>query len=187
MMSQTHLIFGLAAFGKPENGKVTAAALLGSFIPDFSLYAMAGWHLFVLRTSPSIVFGELYFSEAWHSIFRIDNSFVLWGLGLAVAVMLRSRVAIALCGAALLHLALDFPLHHDDGRAHFWPISTWIFESPVSYWDGAHFGHIVGPIEILGSLAACFYLFRNFVGRRMRIFIGILAAFQTTLLIAFLS
>ncbi len=178
MMTQTHLIFGLAAFGRPQNAKVTTAALIGSFIPDLSLYAMAGWHLRVLGTSPNVVFNELYFSEAWHSIFRIDNSIILWGIALGLAIMAKSKIAIALCGAAMLHLALDFPLHHDDGRAHFWPITSWIFESPVSYWDRNHFGHVVSPIEILVSLVACVYAFRKWVGIEMRVFIGLLAALQ---------
>ena len=186
MMSQSHLIFGLAAFGKPENAKVTGAALLGSFIPDFSLYAMAGWHLLVLGTSPDIVFGELYFSQEWHSVFRIDNSIILWGIGFGLALMLRSKVAIALTGAALLHLFLDFPLHHDDGRAHFWPITTWIFESPVSYWDRAHFGHIVSPIELAGSLAASVYVIKKFPGAKIRTFVVVIALIQTSLFVSFL-
>ena len=182
MMTQTHLIFGLAAFGKPDSAKVTTAALIGALLPDLSLYAMAGWHLFVLETSPDVVFNQLYFSEAWHSVFRIDNSILLWGLALVLSVMLKSKVAFALCGAALLHLFLDFPLHHDDGRAHFWPITTWIFESPVSYWDDRHFGHVVAPVEIIASLVACLYIFRKWAGRKMRVFVSLLAALQFTAL-----
>jgi len=94
-------------------------------------------------------------------------------------MMFRSAVIIALCSAALLHLGLDFLLHHDDGRAHFWPISNWIFQSPVSYWDSNHYGNIVGPIEILLSLAACAYLWRRFIGRWMRGLIVVLGAMQT--------
>ena len=62
---------------------------------------------------------------------------------------------MALTGAALLHLLFDLPLHHDDGRAHFWPLTGWIFESPVSYWDVRHGAAWVAPIEALvGALAA---------------------------------
>ena len=49
--------------------------------------------------------------------------------------MARSAVLIALFSAALVHLTLDFPLHNDDARAHFWPLTNWKFTSPVSYWD----------------------------------------------------
>ncbi len=186
MMSQTHLIFGLAAFGQPNQTRLTLAALAGSFIPDASLYLLAGTHLFVLNTPPEVVFGELYYSENWQAIFRIDNSFIVWGIGLILAVMLKSKVAIALCGAAFLHLLLDFPLHNDDARAHFWPITDWKFFSPVSYWDSNYYGHFVGPLEVAASLLVCVVLLRRFTGRWMRGFIGLLAAMQAAAGVAYI-
>ena len=179
MNTPAHLIFGLTAFGRADAPRVTAAALAGSLIPDLSLYLMAGTHLLLLDTPPRVVFGQLYFSEAWQSVFRIDKSFVLWCIAFALGVMARSPVAIALCGAALLHLLLDFPLHHNDGRAHFWPISDWIFASPVSYWDNAHYGGIVGPIEIVLALGCCVLLWRRYSGgwvRALIVALGLLEA-----------
>ena len=128
---------------------MTLAALIGALLPDLSLYLLAGWHLIILETPPQVVFDQLYFSEAWQGLFAVDNSFVLWGVGLALAVWRRSGWAIALTGAALLHLAFDFPLHNYDARMHFWPLSTWRFESPISYWEGARGGDVVGLIEAL--------------------------------------
>ncbi|SLN23782.1 cobalamin biosynthesis protein CobQ [Pseudooctadecabacter jejudonensis] len=168
MNTPAHLIFGLAAFGKRDAAVVTAAAFAGALIPDLSLYLLAGFHLVVLGTDPQVVFGELYFSDLWQTIFKIDNSAVLWGIALAVAGWFRSGWGIALCGAALLHIGLDFPLHHDDGRAHFWPLSNWVFESPVSYWDRNHYASIVAPLEIAVSLILCAVLWRRFQGWLMR-------------------
>ncbi len=185
MNTPAHLIFGLAAFGKADAGKVTAAALAGAMIPDLSLYLMAGTHLLILGTDPQVVFGQMYFSENWQSVFRVDNSIVLWGMGLIFAIWARSAWAIALCGAALLHLGLDFLLHHDDGRAHFWPISSWIFQSPVSYWDPAHHGRLVGVIEIGASVALCLVLWKRFAGRAMRALITALALLETAPAIIF--
>ncbi|MDG1800988.1 MAG: cobalamin biosynthesis protein CobQ [Paracoccaceae bacterium] len=161
MNTPAHLIFGMAAFAKRDQPKVTAAALAGALIPDLSLYLMAGVSLFVLQIDPNVVFGELYFSDAWQAVFRVDNSFVVWGILLAIALWRRAVWGIALTGAALLHIGLDFPLHHDDGRAHFWPLTSWIFESPVSYWDLGHHARIVAPIEITLSLLFCLVLFRR--------------------------
>ena len=110
---------------------------------------------------------------------------ILWGIALVIAMMMRSRVAIALCGAAMLHLVLDFGLHHDDGRAHFWPISDWIFQSPVSYWDPAHYGNWVGPIEIVLALAACAWKWRRYTGWRMRSLIATLGTLQLMPVIMF--
>jgi len=174
MNTPAHLIFALAAFGKPDMPKVTVAAFAGALIPDLSLYLLAGTHLLILNTDPQVVFGQMYFSDAWQSIFRVDNSFVLWGAGLALAFVVRAPWAIALCGAALLHLALDFPLHHNDGRAHFWPLSNWVFASPVSYWDRSHYGGIVGPIEIGAALVLCLLLWRRFKRWGMRALILVL-------------
>jgi hypothetical protein len=185
MNTPAHLILGLTAFGKVEAPKVTAAALAGALIPDLTLYLMAGTHLLLLGTDPQIVFGNLYFSERWQAIFRIDNSIVLWGMGLVFAIWARSVWVIALCGAALLHLGMDFLLHHDDGRAHFWPLTTWKFQSPVSYWDPNHYGRIVGLIEIAVSLALCAVLWRRFRGRAMRGLIALLALAETVPAIMF--
>lgn len=173
MNTPAHLIFGAAAFARPSAPEVTTAALLGALLPDLSLYLMVGWHLFWLGTSPQVVFDQLYFSEAWMRVFRIDNSFILWGIALAAALALRSSWAIALTGAALLHLALDFPLHHDDGRPQFWPLTNWIFESPVSYWDSRAYGNIIGPIEMMACLILCVVLWRRFHGAVARAVIGL--------------
>lgn len=176
MNTPAHLIFGLAAFGRPDAPRTTAAALAGSLIPDLSLYLLAGTHLFILNTPPGVVFGRLYFSEGWQNVFRVDNSFILWGIGLALGMMAKSRVAVALTGAALLHLTFDFPLHHDDGRAHFWPLTDWVFASPVSYWDRAHYGGIVGLIEIGICLALSVWLWTRFKHWPMRVLILLIAA-----------
>ncbi len=178
MNTPAHLIFGLTAFGKAGRPAVTAAALAGALIPDLSLYLMAGWHLLVLGTSPDVVFGQLYFSDTWQSIFRIDNSIILWGIALAIGGMMRSPVVIALCGAALLHLGLDFLFHNDDGRAHFWPLSNWIFQSPVSYWDPDHYGNLVGALEVALSLLCCGILWRRFQRLLMRGLIVALGAME---------
>lgn len=184
MYTPTHLILGVAAFGRVDMPKVTAAALAGALIPDLSLYLLAGTHLLVLGTDPQIVFGEMYYSEAWQSIFRIDNSFVIWGVLLSLGLAMRSAWVIALAGAALLHIGLDFPLHHDDGRAHFWPFSNWVFESPVSYWDPNHYGSILTPIELVVSWGVCIWLWGKFESRAMRALVLLFAVLQTPVAVA---
>lgn len=178
MNTPAHLILGAAAFARPGAWRITAAALAGSLAPDLSLYLMAGWHLFVLDTPAQVVFGQLYFSPAWVAVFRVDNSFLIWGAGLALALALRSGWGLAFTGAGLLHIALDFPLHHDDGRPHFWPLTDWVFESPVSYWDRAAHAGIVGPLEIALALACCAWMWTRFSGWPARAAIAAAAATQ---------
>ncbi len=149
MNTPAHLLIGAAAMGRAGDSRVIWAAMAGGLLPDLSLYLMAGVSLFILQIPPNVVFDELYFSNAWQTVFAIDNSFIVWGLLLGVALWKRSGWGIALTGAALLHLSLDLPLHHDDGRPHFWPLTSWIYESPLSYWDRRHGALWVGPVEVV--------------------------------------
>ena len=188
MNTPAHLIIGAAVFARPGDKAASSAALAGAIIPDLSLYVMAANELLIRNTDPGIVFGQMYFSDEWQRIFAIDNSVFLWTAVLVMGLVLQGNRAAdlgnaamspasrmkslpvranwiaVLGGAALLHLALDFPFHHDDGRAHFWPLSNWIFESPLSYWDPAHFGQIVGPLEGFLCLWLCVLLWRRFRG-----------------------
>lgn len=138
--------------------------MLGALLPDVSWYVMAGVALKLLHIPPQIVFNELYFSPAWQTVFAIDNSFVLWGALLALSIWSGKSWAVALTGAALLHLCLDFPLHHDDGRPHFWPLTGWVFESPLSYWDRRHGAMWIAPLEAVTAIGAAAVLWRERLG-----------------------
>ena len=173
-----HLIIGAAAFGKPASRAVTWCALLGAFLPDLSLYAMAGVSLFLLGISPEVVFGQLYYSDAWQQVFAIDNSFILWGIAFGLAWWRGIGWAFALCGAALIHLALDFPLHNHDARMHFWPVSTWKFISPFSYWESSRGGNIVGMFEVALVAVLATYLVARFRDIWLRVAFVVLALLQ---------
>ncbi len=179
MNTPAHLIVGMAAFGRPADGKTTAAALAGSFLPDASLYAMSLAAL-AMGYPAREIFGRLYFSDAWQQVFAVDNSFVLWGLGLGVALVARRAWAVALAGAALLHLVFDFLLHHHDARLHFWPLSDWKFVSPLSYWDPAHYGNILGPAEVALVTLLGIGLLLRFRSVAARLTILIVAALEIT-------
>lgn len=178
MNTPAHLIFGAAAFGKAGRPGVTAAALLGGLAPDLSLYLMVGWSIWVLGIPPQVVFDELYFSPTWQNIFAVDNSFPLWAALLGLALWRRWPVGVAFAGAGLLHLAFDFPLHNEDARRHFWPLSDFVFHSPVSYWDPRHHGRIAAPVEMLTCLALLVVLWRRFQGWKARLWIGALGVME---------
>lgn len=156
MNTPAHLLVGWAVCARNNPRPVILAALIGALMPDLSLYVMAGVSMYVLSIPPSVVFDELYFSDAWQTVFAVDNSFIVWGALFGLAIVLKRDWAIAFCGAALLHLAFDFPLHHDDGRAHFWPLTNWIFESPISYWDRRQHAGIVSPLELALAVGCAF-------------------------------
>ena len=161
MNTPAHLLIGSAAFTRPAQGRVLWAAMLGSVLPDLSLYLMAGVSLHVLNIPAWVVFDQLYFSPAWQTVFAIDNSFVLWGVALLLAIWQGWRLVAVGAAAGLLHLATDFLLHAGDGRPQFWPFSSWVFHSPVSYWDSNHNALWVAPVSALACAAAYIVLWRN--------------------------
>lgn len=70
------------------------------------------------------------------------------------------RTGIALLFASIvLHCLEDLPVHNDDAHRHFWPLSNFRFESPVSYWDPDHYGAIASRVELVLMLAASVYVF----------------------------
>ena len=162
MNTPAHLLLGAAAFGRDR--ALIWGAMTGAMMPDLSLYVMAGVSMHILGIAPQVVFDQLYFSDSWQTVFAIDNSVLVWGTLLCIAIWSGRRWAIALCAAALLHLALDFPLHHDDGRPHFWPLSGWVFESPVSYWDRSRGATWIAPMELSMALIAGLVLWRARIG-----------------------
>ena len=171
MNTPAHLLIGAAVVMATRGRRPDAApqrlvwaAFIGSLLPDASLYILAGGALFLFDIPPQTVFNDLYFSAAWQQVFAIDNSFVLWGGLLGLALWWQKNWAIALTLGALLHLALDFPLHHDDGRPHFWPISNWVFESPFSYWDRRQGANWIAPVEAAACIAAAVFLWRKRLG-----------------------
>ena len=178
MNTPTHLLLGAAVFGKPEQKRVTTAAILGALAPDLSLYFMVAVSIWGLGISPDVVFRDFYYSAAWQSVFAVDNSFILWGAGLAIAVWRKSSVFIAFSGAALLHLALDFPLHTHDARQHFWPLTDWVYESPVSYWDSAAHANIVGPVALMVAFGCVVSIWTRFRSSAMRALAIVLAGME---------
>lgn len=178
MNTPAHLIVAAAVFAKPNNPKVIWAAIVGGFLPDLSLYALAAWSMFVQGNTAQHVFDTQYFSADWQQIFAVDNSFFVWALIIATGVLLRKHWLWAFGGAGFLHLCLDFPLHNDDARQHFWPLTDWIFNSPLSYWDHNHYGDIISVLEIGLCIVCLVFLWRRFESKFARVLIGAVAAMQ---------
>ena len=187
MHTQTHMLLGAAAFGHGRP-RLTLAALAGGLLPDVPSF------LLVLGAAASgmsaeAIFRTAYFSEPWQGVMAPSHSVPLWSLALLLALALRARTATAFAASGLLHQAGDFPLHHDDPHRHFWPLSDWRFESPVSYWDPAHGGAWIAPLEIAAGLALIVFLWRRWPGRWTRAALaltGLLYVVQQTAAVAFL-
>lgn len=181
MNTQTHLLVAAAAFARPGRPRVTLAALAGGLVPDLSLYVMVAWERLANGRTPRQIFDEDFSSSFWRTVFAVDNSAPLYALLLAAGLTLGPAWLVAFAGAALLHIALDLPVHHDDGRAHFQPFTDWVFESPISYWDRAHHGHVVGVIEgalVIGLALLLWLRFRGIAARAL-ILLAVAIQFST--------
>ena len=169
MNTPAHILVGVALCARRDVPRSGRWAAFGSVLPDLSLYILAGASLFILQIPAQRVFGELYFSATWQAVFAIDNSFIFWGAALIGALLRNHALVIAFASAGLLHLALDFPLHHEDARRHFWPITDWVYESPLSYWDSAHHADMVAPFGLLIVLISAIVIWRRWQSWPVRI------------------
>ena len=179
MNTPAHLLIGAAAFSRPNRKHSLTAALLGALAPDISLYVMVAVSIFAMGVPAQVVFREYYYSDAWQSVFAVDNSFIVWGVLLGLALWRRWPLIAVFAGAGLLHLLMDFPLHTHDARQHFWPVSNWVFHSPVSYWDTRAHAGIVGPIEFALSLLSAMVLLWRFSHIGIRALVLILLSMET--------
>lgn len=148
MNTPSHMLIGAAVFARPLVPATLIAAFAGGLVPDVPMFAMVLWSTRVAGVPEHEVFGTLFFSETWQSVFAVDHSFFVWGGLLGLAVWCRLIILRAFAGAGLLHALADFLTHHDDARRQFWPVSDWVFRSPVSYWDAQFYGSVFGLFEI---------------------------------------
>ncbi len=176
MNMPAHLLIGAAVFARPARGATLWAALFGSLLPDLSLYLMAGVSLHILNIPAQVVFDQLYFSPAWQTVFAIDNSFILWGVALALGLWRGWHLLTIGASAGILHLVMDFLLHAGDGRPQFWPISSWVFHSPISYWDSTHHAAWMAPISVTICIAAYVVLWQRGLSVSAKLFFALLLA-----------
>lgn len=178
MNTPAHLLIGTGLFATPRRGSY-AAALAGAALPDVSLYLMVAVSIWGMGVPAETVFSEYYYSDAWQAVFAVDNSFILWSAGLALALWRRWQLAAVFAASGLAHLALDFPFHTHDARRQFWPLTDWVFESPVSYWDNAAHAGIVGPVGLVLCAAVTVVLWRRFRHAGIRALTLTLLAMET--------
>ncbi len=147
--------------------------LLGGLIPDMAIFVMFAWERLIVGVSENDLWRDVYWQEPWQTLVAIGNSAPLYALLLLGARLFRLPLLAVFAAAALLHLMLDFPVHHDDAHPHFWPITDWRFNSPLSYWDHNHFGDIVSLLELTLAVILIVILWRRFPARPVRIALGL--------------
>ena len=162
----------------------TKAFLWGGAAPDLPLIVMtvvaSAWFMALrgwgLGESLSHVFRDLYFQNPfWKAANNVLQSPVMLAVWLGVILLVRRRWPAAgrmllwfLAGVAV-HVALDIPVHHDDGPLLLFPLDWDVrFHSPISYWDPDHHGRIVGIVEYVLMAGLVGYLLRYRLQRAWR-------------------
>ena len=161
MNTPTHMLIGAALFARPLVPATLVAALTGGLAPDLPMFAMVLWSTRIVGVPEHEVFSTLFFSDTWQSVFAVDHSFLVWGAVLGLAIWRRNVILRCFAGAGTLHALADFLTHHDDARRQFWPVSDWVFRSPVSYWDARFYGNAFGLFEVALVVALTVLLCRR--------------------------
>ena len=159
MNTPTHFLIHLSLKKFCKDKKqilISSGFLWGAIAPDvllyfttiiYSLYAKVFWwmdgsEIFLY------MFDYLYFHHPlWIFMYNLLHSLFLVWMFLIISIFIHNSYSKKLgffliwffiwC---LVHIALDVPVHHDDGPILFYPLSEYRFSSPISYWDTRHFG-----------------------------------------------
>ncbi len=118
-----------------------AAVVAGAVLPDAPMILFYGIQKLVLHTPETVMWSSAYHDPSWQTFFDLFNSIPLILMALLGAYAARMPRLMALTVSMLIHCLCDLPVHHDDGHRHFFPLSDFRFQSPVSYWDPAHYGN----------------------------------------------
>lgn len=173
MNTPAHVVLNLLCLGRDAQANMLTPVVLGAILPDapmFWFYAVEKW---IRKTPEALIWQESYHQLHWQNFIDLFNSLPLMGVGLLISLWSQSTFGLLLFGSMVLHIVGDFPLHHDDAHRHFFPFSNWRFQSPISYWDPNHYGHIVTLLEILAVIMSCLVLFQGYDSWIGRLVIGV--------------
>jgi hypothetical protein len=177
MNTPAHIVVNLLCLGRRDRAIVLAPVAIGAVLPDAPMFVFYFVEKIIRGTPEFIIWRQAYYQPHWQNFIDLFNSLPLMLVGLLLAVWAGSQVGVLLFSSMVLHVAGDLPLHHDDGHRHFFPLSNWRFESPISYWDANHYGDIVSVLEIIVVIIGSIFLFRQYrsIGARFGIaIIGLL-------------
>lgn len=175
MNTPAHALINLALLARITPAAAVLAVLAGGLLPDLPMLVFYAVQK-LGGVAEAEIWSTAYFAPQWQAFFDVPNSLVLIALGAGWAAWARRPIWLLLFASMALHGVADLLLHHDDGHRHFWPLSEFRFSSPVSYWDPAHSGWLVLPVEIALSCLATVWAWRRYPQRRNRVALASLVA-----------
>ncbi len=179
MNTPSHLIVNLASLRRGEWRSMGWPIAIGALLADLPIFGFYFYHRAVAGSSEKAIWTDLYFRPEWQLFIDAFNSIPV-ALVLLVAAWARKAPMIAAFAASwVLHLGLDLPVHHDDAHRHFLPMTSFRFESPVSYWNPAHYGAVGAGLEIALLAVSAFIVGRWTRSRVARAGLVLLVGLQT--------
>jgi len=160
MNTPAHAIINLLLFRKSIRKTHAVAIVAGALLPDAPMLVFYVWAR-LSGMSERTIWRDGYFDPGWQALFDAFHSFPLLGLAWLVVWRARIQVLAVFFASMFMHSLFDFPFHHNDAHRHFWPLSDFRFASPISYWDPAHYGQFMGPLELLVVIAGGAWLLRT--------------------------
>ncbi len=159
MNTPAHVIVSLWAVG--HGPRQWAPVLAGALVPDLPMFLFYAWQRGWLGRADPEIWSVSYFEADWQLFFDAFHSLPAVVVGLLLARWLGSPALRLFFLSVGLHCVLDFLMHHDDAHRHLLPLSSWRFESPVSYWDPAHYGKVVALVEATLTVVGAGFLMRG--------------------------
>ena len=169
MNTPAHLVVSALVLGRDRWQPHWLAITGGALVPDLPMIVFFVYERFVLGASQRLIWSTRYFDPGWQTFFDVFNSLPFIAVALLIAWRLRSTASLAFLSSMAVHCLADLPLHREDAHGHFFPLTNWRFESPVSYWDPQHYGLLVLVAELLLVVLGAAILMRYYRPRAWRI------------------
>lgn len=177
MNTPTHLFIHLwikKYLKNTHKKEISQGFIWWSFAPDIGLYLVVFWYIIYAKYFLGqdwseyfpYMFDTLYFHHPfWIFCYNLLHSALLVSIFFSISILIYKKYSQRLWffllwffGACMLHIFLDFPLHHDDGPMLFYPLSDYRFMSPVSYWDSKHYGNYFAIFELFLLILLIIYI-----------------------------
>jgi len=174
MNTPTHVVISALALGHGRWRSHSLPITGGALVPDLPMVVFYLTERVVLATPDSVIWSTQYFAPPWQAFIDTFNSLPLIGLGAYLAWRARASAWLAFLASMAVHSVTDLLVHREDAHAHFFPLTSWRFVSPVSYWDPRHYGSIVTAFELVLILGGAAVLLTCYAHRSWRVIAGIL-------------
>lgn len=158
MNTPAHAAINLLLLSRNPDHRKSATIVVGALIPDLAIIVFYAWQL-IRGTPESAIWSIEYYRPLWQAWFDVFNSIPIVIIAILLSWYARHYLLLLFFGSMLLHIFGDLPLHHDDAHRHFYPLLDWRFESPVSYWDPAHYGQWFSLLEFIGVISASAFMY----------------------------